>query len=365
MDLASATTTYKALLKKYDNFKAPSAELKIGSKKLIAGKDISLRTLEVDLTCGFEASGCVFEIGGAYDPEKTDFGKEIDCIQIGETIEVSIGYVRRESVFQGYIDRIDYSFGVEEGEYIVRVECMDAKGLLMKNRRLEFFTEKSADAVVKKVLGESPVSSYLSGKELDKCPEESVPFRSHMLSDYDLIIEQATKYGYEFFILQGKAYFRKRQKVTSVLMDLSAGESILNGTLSISGQSLAKKVVVHSIDEETGEQIKGEATISGSFGKGSGANKLLGSSTVVFYEAGVKDVKEAKSRAEARVEAMADKFGEFSCECIGIPELAPGRFVKVKNLSSVANRKYYIQNVKHILNMDGYITYIKAGVNSL
>ena len=365
MDLTSATTTYKALTKKYDNFRAPSAELKVGSKKLLAGKDISLRTLEIDLTCGFEASGCVFEIGGAYVPEKTDFGKEIDCIQVGETIEVSIGYIRRESVFKGYIDRIEYNFGVEDGEYILRVECMDAKGLLMKNRRLEFFTEKTADAVVKKVLGETPVSSYLSGKELDKCPEESVPFRSHMMSDYDLIVEQATKYGFEFFILQGKAFFRKKQKVTSVLMDLSAGESILNGSLSISGQSLAEKIIVRSIDEETGEQIKGEATISGTFGKGSGPKKLLGDSTQVFYEAGVKDAKEAKARAEARIEVLADHFGEFSCECIGIPELAPGRFVKVSNLSSVANRKYYIQNVRHVLNMEGYITYIKAGVNSL
>ena len=62
MDLTSATTNYKALTKKYDDFKAPSAELIVGSKKLLAGKDISLRSLEVDLTCGYEASGCVFEI---------------------------------------------------------------------------------------------------------------------------------------------------------------------------------------------------------------------------------------------------------------------------------------------------------------
>lgn len=365
MDLMSATTSYKALTDKYDNFKAPSAELTIGSKKMIAGTDISLLRLEVELTCGFEASGCVFEIAGAYEPEKTDFGKDVDCIQIGETVEVAIGYIRRESVFKGYINSIDYSFGVDDGEYIIRVECMDAKGLLMKTRRLEFFTEKTADAVVGKVLGEAPVSSYLSGKELDKCPQESVPFRSNMLSDYDLILEQANKYGYEFFILQGKAYFRKKQKVTSVLMELSPGETILQGSFTISGQSLAKKVIVRSIDEENGKQVKGEVTISGNFGKGSGPKKFLGNSTQVFYEAGVKDANEAKARAQARIDAMADTFGELNCECVGIPELAPGRFVKVSKLSSVANRKYYVQNVRHVLDLDGYITYIKAGVSSL
>lgn len=365
MDLMSVTTTYQALTKKYDNFKAPSAQITIGSKKLLSGSDISILNLEVDLSCGYEASGCVFEITGAYEPEKTDFVKEIDLMQVGETIDVAIGYIRRESVFKGYIDRVEYSFGTEKGEYIVRVECMDAKGLLMKNRRLEFFKEKSADAVVGKVLGESPVSSYLSGKELDKCPQEEIPFRSHMMSDYELILEQASKYGYEFFILQGKAYFRKKQKVTSVLMELSPGESILNASLSVSGQSLVKKIVVRSVDEDSGEQIQGEATIQGTFGKGSGPKKLLGNSTQVFYEAGVRDANEAKARAKARIEAMADDFGEFQCECIGIPELAPGRFVKVSKLSSAANRKYYVRSVRHVLNMDGFTTYIKAGVNSL
>lgn len=363
MDLMSVTTTYKSLTGKYENFKAPSAEIKVGSKKMVAGNDISIQRLEVELSCGFEASGCVFEIINAYNPEKSDFDKSTECFQIGETIEISVGYIRRESVFKGYINSVEYSFGEDDGQYTIRVECMDAKGLLMKNRRLEFFTEKTADAVVGKVLGEAPVSNYLSGKELDKCPNEEIPFRSHMLSDYDLIVEQASKYGYEFFILQGKAYFRKRQKVSSVLMELKPGECLLEGALNISGQSLAKKVIVRSIDENTGEQIKGEAVISGNFGKS--ASKLLGNSTQVFYEAGVKDASEAKSRAAARVEAMAEKFGEFTCTCIGIPELAPGRFIKVSKLSSVADRKYYVQNVRHVLDEEGYVTYIKAGVNSL
>lgn len=365
MDLMSVTTTYQGLEKKYENFSAPSAKITVGSKKLLSGKDVVIRNLEVELTCGYEASGCMFEIVGSYEPENSDFGKEIDCIQIGESVEVEIGYIRRESVFKGYVSHIEYSFGVEEGEYLVFVECMDAKGLLMKTRRMEFFTEKTADAVVGKILGEAPVSSYLSGKELDSCPQEEVPFRSHMMTDYELVVEQASKYGYEFFILQGKAYFRKKQKVTSVLMELSPRSSILNASLSLSAQPLAKKVVVRSIDENTGEQVQGEATMKGNFGKGSGSKKLMGESTQVYYEPGVKDANEAKTRAQTRIDAMADNFGEFQCECIGIPELAPGRFIKVTKLAGVADKKYYVQSVKHVLNINGYTTHIRAGVNSL
>ena len=62
---------------------------------------------------------------------------------------------------------------------------------------------------------------------------------------------------------------------------------------------------------------------------------------------------------------FCQQFGELECECVGIPELAPGRFVEVEELSSQADRKYYITYVRHVLDEDGYRTYLKAGVNSL
>lgn len=365
MNLMSATTDYKALEKKYDNFRAPSVEITVGSAKLKAGKKLDISRIEVELTSGYEASGCSFELSCVYEEEKTDFDRNIANIQIGEKVEVSIGYVRRESVFQGYINQIDYNYGLDSRRYQIRVECMDAKGLLMKNRRLEFFTETGIDAVVKKILSDSPVSRYLSGKEIDSCPKEEVPLRSHMMTDYELIVEQASKLGYEFFIIQGKAYFRKKQKVKSTLMKLGPQSGILGARLSLSGQQLVKQIEVRSIDEETGKQIKGLASVAGKFSQGSGANMLLGTSKQVFYEPGVKDAAEAKKRAEARAEAIAEQFGELECECRGIPELVPGRFISVEKLSSQANRKYYVRYVRHEIDASGYRTYLKAGVSSL
>ena len=363
MDLMKGSTNFRALSRKYDEFRAPSAEITVGGTKLAAGANANIRDVELELTSGYEASGCVFYIDGAYDEEKTDFKKFVKKIQIGEDVEVAMGYVRKESLFKGYISQVEYQYGMEEGAYRVRVECMDAKGLLMKNRRMEFFTQKSADAVVKAILSEQPVSSYLSGKEIDTCPEEEVPLRSHMMTDYELITEQANKQGYEFFILQGKAYFRKRQKVTSSIMKLSPLQGILKARLSFSGQQLVKKIEIRSIDENSGKQIKGEASIQDSFG--SGSKKMMGNSRQVFYEPGVKDASEAAKRAKARMEDICQQFGELECECVGIPELAPGRFVEVEELSSQADRKYYITYVRHVLDEDGYRTYLKAGVNSL
>ena len=270
MDLMKGSTSFRSLRKKYDDFSAPSVEVTVGSTKLVSGAGADIFDLELELTSGFEASGCVFYIDGAYDEKNTDFKKFTDKIQIGESVEIALGYVRRESVFKGYINEVEYQYGMEDDRNRIRVECMDAKGLLMKTRRMEIFTQKSADAVVKAILGETPVSSYISGKEIDSCKEEEVPLRSHMMTDYDLIVEQAQKQGFEFFILQGKAYFRKKQKVTSTILTLSPGQGILRARLSLSGQQLVKKIEIRSIDETNGKQIKGEAALSGTFGKGSG-----------------------------------------------------------------------------------------------
>ena len=131
MDLMKGSTSFRSLRKKYDDFSAPSVEVTVGSTKLVSGAGADIFDLELELTSGFEASGCVFYIDGAYDEKNTDFKKFTDKIQIGESVEIALGYVRRESVFKGYINEVEYQYGMEDDRNRIRVECMDAKGLLI------------------------------------------------------------------------------------------------------------------------------------------------------------------------------------------------------------------------------------------
>ena len=67
MDLMKGSTSFRSLKKKYDDFSAPSVEVTVGSTKLVSGAGADIFDLELELTSGFEASGCVFYIDGAYD----------------------------------------------------------------------------------------------------------------------------------------------------------------------------------------------------------------------------------------------------------------------------------------------------------
>ncbi len=365
MSLMTGTTNFKALKTKYSDFAIPTLEIVVDGTKMVASKDIMVQDLTVDLTCGYEASGCEFTVGNCYDSEKCDFDKAVTGkLQIGKKVEILAGYEKTESVFLGYIDTVSYEFsGGANGE--IRVRCMDAKGLLMKNRRLEAFKEKSADAVVKSLLSSQPVSYYLSGKELDKCSDDEVPLRTGMKTDYEVVVEQAEKVGFEFFIIQGKAYFRKAEKTTTPIMTLDPDCGIEENTVSFSGNKLVENIEVRSINQENGKMIQGKAKLSGSFSDGSSATKLYRSTTQVFYEPGVASAAEASKRASVRLDALKSHFGSMELICIGLPELVPGRFVKLDKFASAVNGKYYITKIQHRFEQDGFRTTVLARRSSL
>lgn len=365
MDLLSVTTSYSSLKSKYSQFKAPTVEITVAGTKLVSGAKFSIQNLAVDLTSEYEASGCSFSIVDAYEFQNTNFESKAKKIGVGDSVEVEIGYIRTESVFKGYVNAVRYVFDKDGIVGEIQIECMDVKGLMMKNRRMEFFTQKSADAVLKEILKDTPVSSYISGKKIDSCPEDEIPLRSNMQTDYDIIVEQASKLGFEFFVSQGKVVFRKKESVSSSIMDLEPEFGIFELRSECSAQKLVKTIEVRSTDPETGKVITGSASLSGTFSKGSNGSKVIGNSKQVFYEPGLKDAAEAKRRAEARIKAISDTFGYLEVTCIGIPEIGPGRFINIKKLSDNVNGKYYITSVRHSMTGGEYVTSFKGRRSSL
>ena len=365
MDLLSVSTSYSSLEKKYNSFKAPTVEITVAGNKLVSSSKMSIRNVCIDLTSEYEASGCSFSIVNAYEPGKTNFSDKANKIGVGDKVEVAIGYIRTESVFKGYINSVRYLFNKSGRIGEICIECMDVKGLMMKNRRMEFFTQKKADGVLNEILSASPVSSYVDGKDIDSCDEDEIALRSNMQTDYEIMTEQASKIGYEFFVSQGKVIFRKKEKVTSPIMTMNPGCGIFDLRLDYSAQQLVKKIEVRSVDAETGKLIKGEATLNGTFSKGSGGSKVVGSSKQVFFEPGIKDAAEAKKRAEARIKAVADTFGSLEITCIGRPEIGPGRFIKLEKIADNINGKYYVTSVRHTMGDGEFLTTFRARRSSL
>ena len=136
MDLMTASTTGALLEKKYRSFAAPTVRIEVEKKDITAKYGAGISNVCVELTGGYSASGCSFDVVGEYEPQQTDFrasgaGK---ALQLGARVSVELGYITTECVFYGLIISVTYEFDAQSAPYI-HVECMDVKCLLMKMQR--------------------------------------------------------------------------------------------------------------------------------------------------------------------------------------------------------------------------------------
>ena len=367
MDLMKGSTTFAGLKRKYQGMSAPTFRVVVDGVELTEKLKCSISGLAVDLTSGYEASGCSFLVLSQYDYEKTRFdtGGAYKYLQIGAQVEIKLGYISTESVFSGHIVEVEYLFDPEQGAPEIRVDCADAKCLLMKTQRMEILSEKKLTQAVNTLLGEKPVSAYLKGKQVDTLPLEGEMIHFPMESDYDFLVRYAKYTGCEFFIIQGKAYFRKPPVSASPIMTLQLKGGLLAARAGMRGEKLVKEVQVSGINPENGEAVTGKAASKGKFSTGSSAAKSIDSTVRSFFDERVASAQEAGDRAKILMAELQQDFMVVRCTCLGIPDLVPGRFVKLKGLDPALDRSWYICGVRHTVDERGFVTNFEARTDSL
>ena len=365
MDLMKQSTSFAQLKKKYRNFAAPTVEIYVDGAGIVSKMGASVTDLEVDLTCGYPASGCSFTITGEYQPSQSDFNPR-GCakkLELGAKVEVALGYITLETVFVGLITELEYLF--EEEAPLIHVECMDIKCLLMKTQRLELMGESKCRQVVDELLSSAPVSSYLGGKAIEIPNDEKRPLGVSMESDYDFIVRWAQYSGCEFFVLCGKVYFRPAPGASSPILEIEPDGGILSARLRLQGTELVKSVQVVSIDPANDKVISGKASASGKFGDGPTAKKMIAGTERIYLDPLATSTSAAQARAKVLMAGLTGRFEQLELRCIGLPDLVPGRQVKVKGLSGRAAGSFYITDIRHSFGLDGFTTTLEARRNSL
>lgn len=366
MDLMTASTSYQQLQSKYEKFRAPTVCVLVDGTDITQNLKTHLSRVTADLTCGYAASGVSFDVIGEYEYEQNSFSAKgvAKVLQLGARVELKLGYIRTETVFSGLIAEVRYEFEEDESPYI-HVECMDAKCLLMKTQRLEIRSEKKIAPIVSALLGAQPVSTYLSGRTVDLQEAEKLPLPFNMESDYDFLVRQAQYTGCEFFIFAGKAYFRRPPASSTPVMTLEPRQGIARASFSLRGAPLVKKVTVVGVDPDSDASVSGSASAQGSFGKGAGPGRMLSGTERTYFDARAMSAKDAADRAKVLMSGIQQQFGQLTCRCIGLPELVPGRWIRIKGLMPEADTGFYITDVRHVYSQNGFTTTFDARISSL
>lgn len=341
----SSKTKFEDFKSKYNNFMVPSYDISIDGSSL-SKDNLIIGEIKVEVSVMDKAGIGIFTIKDCYDNEKKGFKKEITSkIKLGSKVNISLGYSSKNTViFKGFVESINYEFNDSEK---ITVVCMDAIHIFMQNFTLEQKgKEKGLSTLVSEIINKQ--KSFISESDIGSISATGMQIAQNM-SDYDFIRKIAKENGFEFFIIAGKAYFRKARKVKTAITTISYGESVISFEREIKYRNI--KVTALGKDDINKKTTKGEA--SGKTNTSNISNAFVSNKIVVSGNLNTDD--KAKKRAEIEVENILSEAYYSKLECIGLPEIIPGRFIELKDFDKDIDKNYYIIKACHEFTPGEYI----------
>ena len=373
-----ATHKYLDLKKKYDNFEYPLVVLTINGKEFGKNKsDFLVSDIEVELTSGYEASIATFCLYNTFEHHTSEFRTEEvkDYILLGSSVELAMGYgMQAQTVFCGFISRVNFFY--ESGEMPgIRVTAMDVKGVMMANKYSRQLTATSFGEAVKEILNKGPYmamtgSGLIKNVVISDTPDKTMNTAAtskasdrtiEMVaeSDYEFVVKAAKKYNYEFFSECGNVYFRKAKQNAETVMEMGPAEGMKNFDVEYDVTGLVETIKARSTDVSKAKVIEASQKLKHKISMGNKAKKLIKNSEKIYLDSTITSKEEAQYRVESLMEEISYRFGTLECDCIGMPELMPGKFLVLKSLGEPVDNKFYLEKVVHRMNdMRGFETTI-------
>lgn len=373
-----ASFDYDSLKTVYDNFHYPVVVLTVNGKDFSENKKgLGVSDIEVEMTSGFEASIATFWIYGAYDKEKNRFKFEDmkSYILLGSSVVIHMGYgSQAREVFRGFIARVNFSFR-ENDMPGVEVTAMDIKGMMMSGNYSRQLLATSYSDAVNEILQQTAYVKMQAGEIITKLEITATPDKNstggtssgqkasdktiEMVgeSDYEFVVKAAKKFNYEFFAIGGVVYFRKAKDNPEILIETGPGLGLRSYEIEYDITGQVETIEVRGMDVGKSKQISASRKLQNKLSQGSKAKALIKKSQKVYIDPTISSQEEAGYRLSYLAEDISYRFGTLEAEFIGLPELTPGRFIKVNGLGTGADNTFYLITVRHIMDgEDGYVT---------
>ena len=348
--------TYQNLGKKYDNFTAPGFEITLGGTALANSKLIVPR-LEVEITSDGGAGGCNFTIEGQWDYGTGKWNNDAEkLVEVGKSIVIKGGYATKKEIFYGYVD--DYSIEFrEDGIPAIQVSGLDGLGYLMSLREPIYAGKKKAAAVVKEILNKSVSAGFAKKVTVGNLSGYETPLVKEQVDDWKFLTLLAQRYGASVFNVDGEMIFDTVVERTSPLLTLEMGRGLefFQKRVSLAHQVGKVEIWGRDVNQKSIKGIAENVTV----GSGKSAKQLVGAigkAVLREYSEFVRTQAECEKLAKTRLNGIAMGLVSGRGRCIGIPELIPGRYLKIEGAGSKASGTYYLSRVRHIFADMGYVT---------
>jgi len=392
-----ADFTFTDLKNKYEEFHEPLIVVYINDKKVDKDEtELIVRSAETELVSGFEAAVAEVVLSGAYDKRLKVFNtdKIKDFILLGSRVTISYGYGSSvREVFRGFVARVHFVAGYETP--CVRLTCMDIKGNLMADRHSKRLKARYYSDAVKEILDQNSLFTAQdgTGKNFITYTSDNTPdkpggdsggagggdagaggasktddVRIEMVeeSDYEFIVKAARKFNFEFFSVGRDLYFCEAKKKEDILIELSYGIGFTRLDVGYDITGLVREVEVRNVDSDQGDYVGKSKKLNSNISMGNKAKPFVDNQTYVYIDPTVRSKEEAEYRANYLSGMMDYRLGSVRASGQGLPELIPGRFMKIKEMGKPVDNTFYLTRVRHIYSVSGgYRTEIEGVANKI
>ncbi len=354
-DLMTAVWEFEKLQTQYKNFRVPAMSFLVGGTDLVK-KNVGVQRMEAVLTMD-GASSVSVEFSNCYEVKNGSFNSELKSAAVpGKTVELHLGYLSSlQKVFRGYLSNVRVRASAEDG-YVMEFVALDARRLMMtdNSRQREYKIKNYSDAVTE-ILKRY---AKLAGAQVDATNEqlqEGLIWQDG--SDYDFIMSGLIGSGLtdrEFFAAVDKLYFRKPRSVSSPVISLRPGGGLMSLRTDAEYKNIRYEVLGFDPAARTPVSGKAEAKSDRI------ADALGGPGEWYVSDPSCVSASQGETRAKSMARQSADKSRKAEISCIGLPELIPGRFLKIERVDSEVNKKYYIRKVTHTFDEEGFRTTVET-----
>ncbi|MBD3922432.1 phage late control D family protein [Paenibacillus sp. PR3] len=347
------------LEKKYGNFYAPSFEIEVAGRNLLR-EGMEIVSLSVEHSLG-EADHFSFTIDNAYDPVKKDL-KWIDTfLPAGKKVHIRMGYgARRELMLVGVITSITTRYPAS-GLPQLDISGFDLSHLLMKGSAPRSWDEiKHSDAVSRLAFSAYNLKSEVEDTKV-KVPKL---VKEAGKSDYQFIQELARMNYYEFSVFGETLHFRPPAKDSEPVVTLEWQKTLNRFEPEINLANQVAEVEVRGWDAKAKKEIVGKASIGDELVIRSGGGQTGGQLVQGLTRDTIREnvtfpifsQEEADQLARSILNNHAEGLVTGTGETVGLPELLPGKTIRLMGLGSKFSKVYYLQKTVHTIGSGGYHT---------
>lgn len=354
-DLMSDTYTYDSLENKYGNFHMPAVRLYVDGNDVVQDLKLSIHSAEIILSLS-EASTAVIRLNDVYDEKTQSMDSTVkNKFMLGTVVEVGIGYGSEiQKVLKGYVASLGAEFG--KNTWLV-ITVADVRRLMMTSGVHHVLHDvKNYSDAVQTVLGRY---SKLCTAEIEATDDKLEKPLSQKSNDYDFITKELIAAGCcdrEFLVMGSKAYFRKPHGKAAAICSLKPETGLEKFKVESEYTDLQVDVIGYNQQEQS--VVTASATV-----KSAEALSSVMTSTPVHNI--VNPEMDTQDKAGVCAQSYADRRLDLGQKgrgiCVGLPELMPGRYVEVVIQKEIANKKFYIQKVRHKINKKGFYTEFETG----